>query len=109
MDALVIKAGLEPVQAQQGFAACERVGQNARTDAMAKDNAVRQKWSLFAAEAAYAHSIFRSAIGDSAGCIQALERAIEIKPTYAPAVLAMGSVDTSASARLREESFCFLS
>jgi predicted lipase len=60
---------------------------------MTKDNAVRQKWSLFEAEAAYANSIFRSAIGDSAGCIRALERAIEIKPTYAPAVLSMGSVE----------------
>jgi len=63
------------------------------TDAMAKDNAARQKWSLFEAQAAYADSIFRSAIGDSAGCIQALERAIKIKPTYAPAVLSMGSVE----------------
>ena len=60
---------------------------------MTKDNAVRQKWSLFEAEAAYANSIFRSAIGDSAGCIWSLERAIEIKPTYAPAVLSMGSVE----------------
>ena len=60
---------------------------------MAKDNAVRQKRSRFDAEAAYANSIFRSAIGDSAGCIRALERAIEIDPTYAPAVLSMGSVE----------------
>lgn len=76
---------------------------------MAKHKAVRQKWSVFEAEAAYTDSIFRSAIGDSAGCIRALERTIEIKPSYAPAVLSMGSVEYQCKPRLREESFCFLS
>lgn len=51
-----------------------------------------ERWDLFAVEAAYADSMFRSAIGDTEGCIQALERAVEIKPDYAPAVLALGSV-----------------
>jgi tetratricopeptide (TPR) repeat protein len=50
-------------------------------------------WALFETEAAYANSIFRTAIGDSKGCIRALERAVEIKPDYAPAVLALGSVE----------------
>ena len=37
--------------------------------------------------------MFRSAIGDTEGCIRALVRAVEIKPDYAPAVLALGSVE----------------
>jgi tetratricopeptide (TPR) repeat protein len=60
---------------------------------MAKEIAKQAKWALFEAEAAYGDSIFRSAIGDTKGCIQALERAIEIKPDYAPAILSMGSVE----------------
>lgn len=48
---------------------------------------------LFMAEAAYADSIFRSALGDAAGSIAALERALEILPTYAPAMLSLGSVE----------------
>jgi Flp pilus assembly protein TadD len=53
----------------------------------------REGWALFEAEAAYADSIFRSAIGDTERCIHALERAVEISPGYAPAVLALGSVE----------------
>lgn len=49
--------------------------------------------SRFDAEAAYADSIFRQALGDSAGCVAALERALEFDPTYAPAVLSLGSVE----------------
>jgi len=46
----------------------------------------------FNAEAAYARSIFQSALGDAQGCIAALRRALEVLPTYAPAILSMGSV-----------------
>jgi tetratricopeptide (TPR) repeat protein len=53
----------------------------------------REGWALFDAEAAYADSIFRSAIGDTERCIHALERAVEISPGYASAVLAPGSVE----------------
>lgn len=53
----------------------------------------REAWALFEAKAAYADRIFRSAIGDTEGCIRALERAVEISPNYAPAVLALGSVE----------------
>ena len=60
---------------------------------MAGQDNKRACWDLFEAEAAYADSIFRSAIGDTEGCIQALERAVEIKPDYAPAVLSLGSVE----------------
>jgi len=46
----------------------------------------------FYAEAEYADSIFRDALGDSEGSIVALKRALEAMPTYAPAILSMGSV-----------------
>ena len=46
----------------------------------------------FYAEAEYADSIFRNALGDREGSIVALERALEAMPTYAPAILSMGSV-----------------
>jgi tetratricopeptide (TPR) repeat protein len=46
----------------------------------------------FYAEAEYADSIFREARGDKEGSIVALKRALEAMPTYAPAILSMGSV-----------------
>jgi hypothetical protein len=46
----------------------------------------------FYAEAAYADSIFRDALGDQEGSIMALKLALEAMPTYAPAILSMGSV-----------------
>ena len=46
----------------------------------------------FYAEAEYADSIFRDARGDREGSIAALKRALEAMPTYAPAILSMGSV-----------------
>jgi tetratricopeptide (TPR) repeat protein len=49
--------------------------------------------SLFEVEAAYADCIIRSSIGDTERCIRALERTVEINPGYAPAVLALGSVE----------------
>jgi Tfp pilus assembly protein PilF len=48
---------------------------------------------LFEAEAAYAESIFRDAIGDTEASIAAAERALKIKPDYPPAVLTMGSIE----------------
>ncbi len=47
----------------------------------------------FYAESAYADSIFRAALGDYEGAVSALQRALELKPTYAPAILSMGSVE----------------
>jgi len=47
----------------------------------------------FCAEAAYADSVFRTALGDNEGSISALKRALEAMPTYAPAILSMGSVE----------------
>lgn len=52
-----------------------------------------EEWCLFDAEAAYAESIFRQAIGDIESSIAAAERALEIKPDYPPAVLTMGSIE----------------
>lgn len=46
----------------------------------------------FSAEAEYADSIFRDGLGDREGSILALKRALEAMPTYAPAILSMGSV-----------------
>lgn len=47
----------------------------------------------FFAEAEYADSIFRTALGDHEGSIAALRRSLECKPTYAPAILSLGSVE----------------
>ena len=47
----------------------------------------------FWAEAAYADSIFRSALGDQAAARAALREALKLKPDYAPAILSMGSVE----------------
>jgi len=46
----------------------------------------------FRAEAEYADSIFRDALGDREGSLVALKRALDAMPTYAPAILSMGSV-----------------
>jgi Tfp pilus assembly protein PilF len=52
-----------------------------------------EAWRLFEAEAAYAESIFRGAIGDMEASIAAAERALEIKADYPAAVLTMGSIE----------------
>jgi hypothetical protein len=56
------------------------------------DHPAGEGWRRFNAEAAYAQSILRSALGDAQGCIAALRQALEVLPTYAPAILSMGSV-----------------
>ena len=50
-------------------------------------------WRQFNAEGAYAESIVRSAFGDMRGCLEALRQSLEILPTYAPAILSVGSVE----------------
>ena len=50
-------------------------------------------WQLFQAEAQYAESMLRDALGDVEASIAAARRAVEIKPDYAPAVLTMGSIE----------------
>jgi tetratricopeptide (TPR) repeat protein len=50
-------------------------------------------WQLFGAEAQYAESIFRNALGDIEAAIAAAQRVLEIKPDYAPAILTMGSIE----------------
>jgi hypothetical protein len=56
------------------------------------DHPAGEGWRRFNAEAAYAQSILRSALGDAQGCVAALRQALEVLPTYAPAILSMGSV-----------------
>jgi tetratricopeptide (TPR) repeat protein len=64
-----------------------------RDELLANGNGLRKTESLFAAEAAYANGMFRSALGDRGGCIDALQRSLECLPTYAPALLSLGSVE----------------
>lgn len=52
-----------------------------------------EDWRQFQSEAAYADSLFKSVLGDSEGSIASLERALELMPTYAPAILSMGSLE----------------
>ena len=63
-----------------------------RTPASSTPTATRGERQFYA-EGAYADSIFRTALGDGAGSIAALKRALEAMPTYAPAILSMGSVE----------------
>lgn len=53
----------------------------------------KESLRLFEAEAAYAESIFREALGDMKASVAAAERALKIKPNYPPAVLTMGSIE----------------
>jgi tetratricopeptide (TPR) repeat protein len=50
-------------------------------------------WDLFNAEAEYAESIVRTALGDYPAAESALRRALEAKPGYAPAIFSLGSVE----------------
>ena len=65
------------------------------------DHPAGEGWRSFNAEAAYAESIFRSALGDAQGCIAALRYALKVLPTYAPAILSMGSVEYQRGRRAR--------
>lgn len=58
-------------------------------------------WRRLAAEAAYADSMLKSALGDGRGCIEALEQALEAVPNYAPALLSLGSVEYQRRRRAR--------
>jgi tetratricopeptide (TPR) repeat protein len=62
-------------------------------EVLASGNGPRKTESLFAAEAAYAESMFRSALRDRQGCIDALRRSLKYMPTYAPALLSLGSAE----------------
>jgi len=61
---------------------------------------------LFMAEAAYAQSIVPSALGDLDACIASLEQSLENVPTYAPAILALGSIDYSSTIWSRAAGDC---
>lgn len=49
--------------------------------------------SDFFADAAYADSMLQTAAGNREGSIAALRRSLQCKPTYAPAILSLGSVE----------------
>ncbi|MBI4369592.1 MAG: tetratricopeptide repeat protein [Elusimicrobia bacterium] len=53
----------------------------------------KNSWALFGAESAYADSMFRLALGDSQGSVDAIRGSLRCLPTYAPAILSMGSVE----------------
>jgi len=48
--------------------------------------------ALFAAEAAYADSVLRTALGDYKSAVAALDRALDFSPIYAPAIFTLGTV-----------------
>ncbi len=59
----------------------------------AKKRTSREDWALFQAEAEYADSVFKSALGDLEGSIAGVERAYKLMPTYAPAIFTLGTVE----------------
>jgi len=61
--------------------------------------------SDFWVEAEYADSIFRTALGDSEGALARLKRTLELKPTYAPAILSLGSVEYQRGRRAEGRRF----
>lgn len=72
---------------------------------MARKKAIKRSdsedWRLFQVEAEYADSIFRCSMGDLEGSIACLERACKLMPTYAPALLSMGSVEYQRGRKAR--------
>jgi tetratricopeptide (TPR) repeat protein len=65
------------------------------------DGEMTAKERRFAAQGQYAESVFRSSLGDTEASIGALERAIEIDPEYAPAIMTMGTVEYQRQRRDR--------
>jgi tetratricopeptide (TPR) repeat protein len=58
-----------------------------------KKQTTREDWARFQAEAEYADSVFKSALGDLEGSIASVERAYKLMPTYAPAIFTLGTVE----------------
>jgi tetratricopeptide (TPR) repeat protein len=70
----------------------DQVGEISGSD-KANDVEMTVKERRFSAQGQYAESVFRSSLGDLGASIRALERALEIDPEYAPAILSMGTVE----------------
>lgn len=88
------KAGAQPTRTTAdtpGAGKKRRAGKSAGGEAHGYPGA--DAWQLFAAEAAYADGMFKSALGDDTGCVAALRQSLETLPTYAPAILSLGSVE----------------
>src|SRR5574341_2386981 len=81
----------------------ERVGGRSEAEKRrsGKGPSSTEGWRLFSAEAAYAESIFRCGLGDIAGSIVALQHSLRMMPSYAPAILSMGSVEYQRGRRAR--------
>ncbi len=61
----------------------------------------RGGWELFNAEANYAESMVRTALGDYPAAVAALRRALEAKPDYAPAIFGLGTVEYQSRRRAK--------
>jgi tetratricopeptide (TPR) repeat protein len=61
----------------------------------------KRGWNRFEAEAAYAQSIVLFSLKDVGGALSALERSLKALPTYAPAIMSMGSVECQRGKRGR--------
>jgi tetratricopeptide (TPR) repeat protein len=82
------------VHARSGFVRDARNNQS-----MARQRAASEAggWSRFGAESDYAQSILCTALGDGQGCLEALRSSLQNDPTYAPAILSLGSVEYQLS------------
>ena len=78
-----------------------------RQSAASSGTGLRRAGSLLAAELDYAQSIVQYALGDVAGSIESLRRAHAALPTYAPAVLGLGSVEYQLGRRAKGRRLLF--
>jgi len=65
-------------------------------------------WLLFEAEAQYAESIFRNALGDIAASIAAAQRALKIKPDYARLRFSQWGRSNTSVVESPREDVCFI-
>ena len=65
----------------------------ARSGRAADEPGAEAGWRLFAAQSEYANAIVMSAMGDVEASVTSLDQALELDPTYAPAIMSRGLVD----------------
>lgn len=78
-----------------------------RQAAASTGTSTRATGSLLAAESAYAQSIVQYALGDVAESIESLRRSYAALPTYAPAILGLGSVEYQLGRRAKGRKLLF--
>ncbi len=66
-----------------------------------------EDWTQFCAEAAYADSMFESALGNFKESIASLKHAFELMPTYASAIMSLGSVEYQRERKLEGKKLFF--